>query len=154
MRFLCLQLMVRNRSGILFIIIIIIIIKKEWQCKAGIGRLTPYQFEDPQPHTTKLGRGEPDHSRERLRREQSPSGLRGSAAGRRKSIPMCDQSTACNPDWHVRKRLSATKWVLRVTPDLCSIHNTATDRRWERSQLSTPPAIIHCCRQKEKNKSI
>ena len=32
-----------------FIIIIIIIIKKDWQCKAGRGRLTPYQSEDPNP---------------------------------------------------------------------------------------------------------
>ena len=31
------------------IIIIIIIIKKDWQCKAGRGRLTPYQSEDPNP---------------------------------------------------------------------------------------------------------
>ena len=30
-------------------IIIIIIIKKYWQCKAGRGRLTPYQSEDPGP---------------------------------------------------------------------------------------------------------
>ena len=31
------------------IIIIIIIIRKDWQCKAGRGRLTPYQPEDPSP---------------------------------------------------------------------------------------------------------
>ena len=31
------------------IIIIIIIIKKDWQCKAGRGRLPPYQSEDPSP---------------------------------------------------------------------------------------------------------
>ena len=31
------------------IIIIIINIKKDWQCKAGRGRLTPYQSEDPSP---------------------------------------------------------------------------------------------------------
>ena len=31
------------------IIIIIIIIKKDRQCKAGRGRLTPYQYEDPSP---------------------------------------------------------------------------------------------------------
>ena len=31
------------------IIIIIIIIKKDWQCKAGRGRLPPYQSEDPAP---------------------------------------------------------------------------------------------------------
>ena len=29
--------------------IIIIIIKKDWQCKAGRGRLTPHQSEDPSP---------------------------------------------------------------------------------------------------------
>ena len=29
--------------------IFIIIIKKDWQCKAGRGRLTPYQSEDPSP---------------------------------------------------------------------------------------------------------
>ena len=28
---------------------IIIIIRKNWQCKAGRGRLTPYQSEDPSP---------------------------------------------------------------------------------------------------------
>ena len=30
-------------------VIIIIIIKKDWQCKAGRGRLPPYQSEDPSP---------------------------------------------------------------------------------------------------------
>ena len=29
--------------------LIIIIIKKDWQCKVGRGRLTPYQSEDPSP---------------------------------------------------------------------------------------------------------
>ena len=33
----------------LFDDIIIIIIKKDWQCKAGRERLTPYQSEDPSP---------------------------------------------------------------------------------------------------------
>ena len=28
---------------------VIIIIKKDWQCQAGRGRLTPYQSEDPSP---------------------------------------------------------------------------------------------------------
>ena len=32
-------------------IIIIIIIKRDWQCKAGRERLTPYQSEDPNPTT-------------------------------------------------------------------------------------------------------
>ena len=30
-------------------ITIIIIIKKDWQCKAGRGRLTPYQSDYPRP---------------------------------------------------------------------------------------------------------
>ena len=42
-----------NLSGMKFnaskTIIIIIIIKKDWQCKAGRERLTPYQSEDPSP---------------------------------------------------------------------------------------------------------
>ena len=29
--------------------IFIIVIKKDWQCKAGRGRLTPYQSEDTNP---------------------------------------------------------------------------------------------------------
>ena len=32
-----------------YIYYIIIIIKKDWQCTAGRGRLTPYQSEDPSP---------------------------------------------------------------------------------------------------------
>ena len=34
---------------VIIIIIIIISIKKDWQCKAGKGRLTPYQSEDLSP---------------------------------------------------------------------------------------------------------
>ena len=37
------------KHHIIIIIIIIIIIKKDWQCKAGRGRLPPYQSEDPSP---------------------------------------------------------------------------------------------------------
>ena len=36
-------------SCFIIIIIIIIIIKKDWQSKAGRGRLPPYQSEDPSP---------------------------------------------------------------------------------------------------------
>ena len=51
--------------------------------------------------------------------------------------------------WHVKQShiRSCTAYTTRsCTPDLVhqilySIHNTATDRRWERSQLSAPPAI-------------
>ena len=35
---------------------IIIIIKKDWQCKDGRGRLSPYQSEDPSP-TLQTNRG-------------------------------------------------------------------------------------------------
>ena len=36
--------------------IIIIIIKRDWQCKAGTERSTPYQSEDPSPTTPTLER--------------------------------------------------------------------------------------------------
>ena len=38
-----------NMSYLNYFIIIIIIISKGRQCKAGRERLTPYQFEDPNP---------------------------------------------------------------------------------------------------------
>ena len=38
-----------SRDRAAFIIIIIIIIKKDWQCKAGRGILTPYQSDYPSP---------------------------------------------------------------------------------------------------------
>ena len=44
-------LLVRCAEVIRLIIIIIIIIKRGWQCKAGRERLTPYQYEDPNPTT-------------------------------------------------------------------------------------------------------
>ena len=74
-------------------------------------------LETRQSHTTKYGVNQiiPERYWEG---NKSPAVLRCSAAGRRKSIPMCDKSTACNPDWHIRHRSSATKWVLLVTPDL------------------------------------
>ena len=134
----------------LTIIITIIIIKKDWQCMAGRGRLTPYQSEDPNPTLpTYRKRRERENSWRQKRREQlgqqkgigpaleirqsdtieyrvnqiiperywegnkSPAVLRGSAAGRRISIPMCDQSTASNPGWHIRHKVER-----RVTPDL------------------------------------
>ena len=36
-------------SSLIFTFIVIIIIKQYWQCKAGRGRLPPYQSEDPSP---------------------------------------------------------------------------------------------------------
>ena len=45
-----------SQNGIFGDIIIIIIIKKDWQCKAGRGRLPPYQSEDPS-HTLPTYRG-------------------------------------------------------------------------------------------------
>ena len=35
--------------GMSLILLLFIIIKKDWQCKAGRGRLPPYQSEDPSP---------------------------------------------------------------------------------------------------------
>ena len=40
----------------MYSVIVIIIIKKDWQCKAGRGRLTPYQYKDPS-HTLPFYRG-------------------------------------------------------------------------------------------------
>ena len=52
--------------------IIIIIIKKDWQCKARRGRLTPYHSEDPSP-TLPTYRGKKDKGKmveDKKRREQ------------------------------------------------------------------------------------
>ena len=54
---------------------------------------------------------------------------------------MCDQSTACNPDWHKGTGRVPQRGCFGLHQILYSIHNTATDRRWERSQLIMPPAI-------------
>ena len=137
-------------------IIIIIIIKKDWQCKAGRERLTPYQSEDPNPtkptHRRKeeIGKSVGDKKwneqlgqqkgigpalktrqshtiehrvskiiPERYREgNKTPAILQGSAARRRVSIPMCDQSTSCDPRWHKRHRQSTTEWVHWVTSNL------------------------------------
>ena len=45
---------------------------------------------------------------------------RGSAARRLRSITICDQSTACNPYWHILHRESTIEVVHQVTPDLKS----------------------------------
>ena len=60
---------------------------------------------------------------------KSPAILRGSAARRRIGIPMCNQSTTCNPHWHIRSRLSTIKRVIGLHMILYSILNTVTDRR-------------------------
>ena len=44
--------------------------------------------------------------------------LRGSAARRHTSIPMCNLSTVCNPHWNIRHRKSTVKRAHRVTPNL------------------------------------
>ena len=46
---------------------------------------------------------------------KSPVVLRGSAASRCISVPMCDQSTTCNPHWHIRSRQSTIKKVLHYS---------------------------------------
>ena len=50
--------------------IIIIIIKKDWQCKAGRGRLTPYQSEDPCP-TLPIYRGKEEKGKIDKKRESN-----------------------------------------------------------------------------------
>ena len=49
---------------------------------------------------------------------KSPAVLQGSAARRCICVPMCDQSTACNPRWHIRSRESTIKRAHGITPDL------------------------------------
>ena len=60
-------------------------------------------LETRQSHTIEYGVNQivPDRYWEGTK---SPAVLRGSAADRRISIPMCDQSTSCNSDWHIRHR--------------------------------------------------
>ena len=49
---------------------------------------------------------------------KSPAVLQGSAARLSISIPICNQSTTCNPRWQIRSRESTIKRVHRVTPGL------------------------------------
>ena len=49
---------------------------------------------------------------------KSPAVLRGFAERACISTPMSDQSTACNPHWHILYRQSIIKRMHRVTPDL------------------------------------
>ena len=49
----------------IIIIIIIIIIKKDWQCKAGRGRLTPYQSEYPSPTLPTYNKGKEKKEKEK-----------------------------------------------------------------------------------------
>ena len=44
--------------------------------------------------------------------------LGGPAARRRISVPMCDHSTACNTNQHIRLRQSTIMRVHQITPDL------------------------------------
>ena len=46
---------INRRCIVIIIIIIIIITKKDWQCKAGRGRLTSYQSEYPSPTLPRQG---------------------------------------------------------------------------------------------------
>ena len=42
---------IKAQMSSILLLLFIIIIKKDWQCKAGRQRLTPYQSEDPNPTT-------------------------------------------------------------------------------------------------------
>ena len=73
----------------IIIIIIIIIVKKDWQCKAGRGRLTPSQSEDPSP-TLPTYRGKEEKGKideDNKRREQ---------LGQQKGIGPALETRQCN----------------------------------------------------------
>ena len=44
------------------LLLLLLLLKEDWQCKAGRGRLTPYQFEDPSP-TLPTYRGKEEKSK-------------------------------------------------------------------------------------------
>ena len=52
----------------------------------------------------------------------------------------CAIKAPCNPDWQGTGR-APQSGCFGLHLIWYSLHNTATDRLWERSQLSTPPAI-------------
>ena len=77
------------------VLLTFIIVKKGRQCKAQREWCTPYQSENPSPTIVSEGHREGN---------KSPAVLQDSAARWCISVPMCDQSTACNQHWHIRSR--------------------------------------------------
>ena len=65
--------------------------------------------------------------------------LPGSAVRRRISIPMCGQSTTCNPNWHIRSGRAQLRGCIRLHMILYSKHSIATGRWWAMSHSNTPP---------------
>ena len=72
---------------------------------------------------------------------KSPAVLRGSAASQCISLPMCDQSTACNPHWHIWSRKSTIKRVHRVTPDLIMHTQDCHGSRMSNVTLKHTPSL-------------
>ena len=77
---------------------IIIIIKKDWQCKAGRGRLAPYQPEDPSP-TLRTYRGKEEKGKIVEEREQ---------LGQQKGI---------GPALETRQSHTIKYWVNQIIPE-------------------------------------
>ena len=82
--------------------------KKEWKTIVDIEQLRPKKsigpaLETRQSHTIEYWVSTIVPEGHRVGNE-SPAVLRGSAARLCVSVPMCDQSTACNPHWHVQSR--------------------------------------------------
>ena len=69
-------------------------------------------------------------------------GTESSTVRRRKRVPMNNYSAMNNTRWHIRQRqCNATlEGCIGLLLILNSVHNTATDRRWERLNSKTPPA--------------
>ena len=65
--------------------------------------------------------------------------LRGSAARKRISKPMCAQSTACNPHWHIRSLKSIIKGVHPIAPDLIQLTQYCHGSTMSKSHSNTPP---------------
>ena len=70
---------------------------------------------------------------------KTPAILRGSAARRRISIPMCNHSTTCDTYGTYGTGRAPQSGCIGLHLILYSIHSTATDRRCAMSQSSLPP---------------
>ena len=71
--------------------------------------------------------------------KKGPSVLRGSAARRVISIPMCNQSTACTCTGTFDTGITSYSGCIETHLILYSTHSTATDKRWAMSHSRISP---------------